>query len=111
IYTPLANSSWLASPANPAHSLYQQLADRFPHLRNGIPARTVLSHDATAVAIDAATRAALGPDGTRRLPTTDAVRGHLFLHTGTNVVRGASGVFRIDTTTGDRISPHQPPPI
>ncbi|MGK5558985.1 hypothetical protein ACSNOI_46030, partial [Actinomadura kijaniata] len=109
VYVPLADPTQLGSADNPDRGLFTQFATdfashRFPaaHLQTGW---AVLAHDATLTAAGAIARSALAADGTtHRLPTTDAVRGQLFLHTGTNAVRGASGVFRIDTTTGDRIN-------
>ncbi|WP_242911487.1 hypothetical protein [Actinomadura terrae] len=115
IYCPLADPGQLTGKNNPDRELYQRFVtdfvhdQKFPqqHLGSGWAA---LAHDATLTTADAIAQASLGPNGTHQRPGTDAVRGQLFLRTGTNAVRGATGIFRIDTTTGDRINTHPPTP-
>ncbi|WP_405790940.1 hypothetical protein OG753_30635 [Streptomyces sp. NBC_00029] len=113
LYVPLADPSQLGDNTNPDRGLYQAFADDFGrvhhdqkfdtgHLASGW---AVMAHDATGTAI-LAIRNAVDPPQTP--PTVYAVRAQLYLFDVTNVIEGASGVFRIDPQTGNRKSLHTP---
>lgn len=113
LYVPLADPGQLRDKTNPDHSLYQQFADEFirdhhgqrfaaDHLDSGW---AVMAHDAIVTAT-LAIRSAVDPP--QKPPTVYAVRAQLYLFETTNVIEGASGIFRIDPQTGNRNSTHTP---
>lgn len=113
LYVPLADPGQLGDSINPDHSLFEAFADEFGrvhygqqfdkgHLSSGWP---VMAHDAVLTA-SLAIRNAIDPPQTP--PTVQAVGAQLYLFETTNVIEGASGVFRIDSQTGNRKSTHEP---
>ncbi|WP_405942996.1 hypothetical protein [Streptomyces sp. NBC_00207] len=113
LYVPLADPGQLGDNTNPDHSLYQDFADEFirdhhgqrfdpGHLASGW---AVMAHDAIVTAT-LAIRNAVDPP--QKPPTVYAVRAQLYLFDTTNVIEGASGIFRIDPQTGNRKSTHTP---
>ncbi|MFG2987328.1 ABC transporter substrate-binding protein [Streptomyces sp. NPDC048258] len=113
LYVPLADPGQLASDANPDHSLYRDFADDFGRAHHGQTFDTghlasgwaVMAHDAVVTAA-LAIRHAINPPQTP--PTVYAVRAQLYLFATTNVIEGASGIFRIDPQTGNRNGTHDP---
>jgi hypothetical protein len=115
IYVPLADTRELDSPSNPDRGLYQEFATAFTghgfpteHLLTGWAA---LAHDAMVTATYAARKSSINANGQPRLPTTHGVSGQLFLFTSTNAIRGATGIFRIDPGTGNRIDSRPRSPV
>ncbi|MEW1639797.1 hypothetical protein AB0469_37770 [Streptomyces sp. NPDC093801] len=113
LYVPLADPAQLADGTNPDHGLFQGFADEFGrdhhgqqfdkgHLASGW---AVMAHDAVLTASLAIRKAV---DTPQTPPSVHAVAAQLYLFDSTNVIRGASGVFRIDPQTGNRKSTHEP---
>ncbi|MGN9789153.1 hypothetical protein ACTMTF_47725 [Nonomuraea sp. ZG12] len=115
IYVPLADTRELDSPSNPDRGLYQEFAAAFTS--HGFPAEhlltgwAALAHDATVTATYATHKASTDANGKQRLPTTHDVSGQLFLFTSINAIRGATGIFRIDPSTGNRIDSRSRTPV
>ncbi|MFF8265192.1 ABC transporter substrate-binding protein [Streptomyces virginiae] len=113
LYVPLADPGQLRDKTNPDHSLYQEFADEFIRDHHGQRFDTghldsgwaVMAHDAIVTAT-LAIRNAVDPP--QKPPTVYAVRAQLYLFETTNVIEGASGIFRIDPQTGNRNSTHTP---
>ncbi|MEV0202551.1 hypothetical protein [Nonomuraea sp. NPDC050691] len=107
VYAPLADPGQLDSPANPHRSLYQAFRSAFTR---SFPAKdldtgwAITAHDAVTTAITAIRRATeRGGTPDPALPKLFAVRDQLKLFISSNAICGASGIFRIDPDTGDRI--------
>ncbi|MBF8185662.1 hypothetical protein ITP53_07900 [Nonomuraea sp. K274] len=120
LYVPLADPKRLDHEDNPDRQLYREFRDEFvaPHHGVTFPAAhlgtglAILSYDAVTAASTAVQKAAIGVDASQlTLPSAAAVRGQLYLFTGTNVIRGASGAFTLDSTTGERVNVTMPTPV
>ncbi|MFC5826751.1 hypothetical protein [Nonomuraea insulae] len=120
LFVPLADPKRLDNEANPNRQLYQDFRNEFvaPHHGATFPAAhlgtglAILSYDAVTAAVTAIQKAAIGADPSQlSLPSAAAVRGQLYLFTGTNVIRGASGAFTLDSRTGERVNITIPTPV
>ncbi len=113
LYVPLADPSQLTDKTNPDRSLFQTFADEFSRTHHGqkfnedhlASGWAVMAHDAFLTA-SLAIRYATDPP--RTPPSLRAVAAQLYLFDTTNVIEGASGIFRIDPQTGNRKSTHDP---
>ncbi|NBE92001.1 hypothetical protein FE391_14485 [Nonomuraea sp. KC401] len=120
MFVPLAEPKRLDHEDNEHRQLYQQFRNEFvaphhgvsfsaAHLGSGL---AIMSYDAVTAAATAVQKAAIGADPSQlNLPSTAAVRGQLYLFTGTNAIRGASGAFTLDSRTGERVNLTAPTPV
>ncbi|MCG5219630.1 type 1 periplasmic-binding domain-containing protein [Streptosporangium soli] len=120
LFVPLADPKRLDHQDNPHRQLYRDFRNEFvaPHHRVTFPAAhlgtglAILAYDAVTAAATAVQKAAIGVDSSQlTLPSAAAVRGQLYLFTGTNVIRGASGAFTLDSRTGERVNVTMPTPV
>ncbi|MFB4269386.1 hypothetical protein [Nonomuraea sp. GTA35] len=120
MFVPLADPNRLDHEDNPHRQLYRDFRNEFvaPHHGVTFPAGhlgsglAILAYDAVTAAATAVQKAAIGVDPSQlSLPSAAAVRGQLYLFTGTNVIRGASGAFTLDSKTGERVNVTTPTPV
>ncbi|MCF6471903.1 hypothetical protein FAF44_26440 [Nonomuraea sp. MG754425] len=120
MFVPLADPARLDNEDNPHRQLYREFRDEFVTAHHGVsfPAThlgtglAILAYDAVTAAATAVQKAAIGVDPSQlSLPSAVAVRGQLYLFTGTNVIRGASGAFTLDSRTGERVNVTTPTPV
>ncbi|MEV0613550.1 hypothetical protein AB0I81_09515 [Nonomuraea sp. NPDC050404] len=120
MFVPLADPARLDHEDNPHRQLYREFRNEFVTAHHGVtfPAAhlgsglAILSYDAVTAAATAVQKAAIGDNPAQlTLPSTAAVRGQLYLFTGTNVIRGASGAFTLDSRTGERVNVTMPKPV
>lgn len=120
MYVPLADPKQLSQDSNPQHQFFNEFRSEFvtPHYGTAFPPAhidtglAIMAYDAVTAAATAIQKASIGVDISQlTLPSTAAVRGQLYLFTGTNVIRGASGTFVLDSVTGERVSTTLPIPV
>ncbi|MFH7598615.1 hypothetical protein WDV06_26505 [Streptomyces racemochromogenes] len=113
LYAPLADPGQLGANTNPDRGLFNTFVEEFGadhhgqqfdkgHLASGW---AVMAHDGFLVASQAIRKAVNSP---KTPPSPHAVAAQLYLFDATNVIRGASGIFRIDPDTGNRKTGQNP---
>ncbi|MFD7876913.1 hypothetical protein ACFV5G_22885 [Streptomyces sp. NPDC059766] len=113
LYVPLADPGQLDAETNPDRGLFKKFVEDFDsnhhgqrfdkkHLASGW---AVMAHDGFLVASQAIRKAI---DTPQTPPTLHAVTAQLYLFDTTNVIRGASGIFRINPNTGNRKTSRNP---
>lgn len=116
IYVPLADPKHLDSEDNPDRRLYTNFKDAFTE--EGFPAVhldtgwAIMAHDAVVTLTTILGQVANDPlTGKEVMPTVDDVSGGLTVLRSTNVISGASGIFNIDSKTGNRSSTRELKPV